>query len=510
MGKIKSNRNKRKKSKKIKLRVGFITGIALILLYLVGSFYYTIHFYNRTTINGVKCSNMSVKSAEKIISTQVRNYNLTIEERDGNTEQINGEDIGLTLYFDGGLDAIKKKQNGFLWPIGFFSLDDFQIGTMIDFDKDLMESFYNYLNCFKEESVILPQDAHISDYGTDGYTVVAEVQGNQVKKDEFYELVQKAVLSLADSISIEDEDCYEKPTLTADYEPLVQAVEKMNQLTSSDITYEFGDAKEVVDGEKIHNWITVDADYNVTLDSPSVKEFVDYIGKTYNTFGKVRTLNTSYGQTIKVSGGDYGWWLDRVTELSELTDAIEDSTQGVREPVYFQTAKQYGDDDVGSTYVEINLSAQHLYFYKDGELVVDSDLVSGNLTKGNGTPVGTYPVQYRQQNATLVGEDYATPVAYWMPFNGNIGLHDAPWRNGVFGKDIYLASGSHGCINLPPTVAKTIFEGITKGTAVFVYELPGTENYVVDPTAVYNTTQTEGATTESTTDTTQTNTPQTN
>lgn len=487
MERKRSKQNSRKRANKRRLRAGILTGTAFIFIYFAGVFYYSIHFYNGTTINGVNCSNKSIKNAEKVISTQVRDYTLTIEERDDITEQINGIDIGLKKYFDGGLDSLKKKQNSLLWPVGLFTSNDYEIGTMLDYDKDLLESFYNYLKCFDEDSVISPQDAHISEYSDKGYIVVEEVQGNLVKKDKFYELVQDAVLALDDSISIESEDCYEKPSVTADYEPLVQAVEKMNQLVSTEITYEFGDSKEVVDGERIHKWLAVDSQYNVTLDNAGVKEFVDYIGKTYNTFGKVRTLNTSYGKTIEVSGGDYGWWLDRITELSELTAAIEAGTQGLREPVYFQKAKQYGDDDIGNTYVEINLTAQHLYFYKDGELVVESDFVSGNLTKNNGTPVGTYPIQYRQQNATLVGEDYATPVSYWMPFNGNVGMHDAPWRS-EFGRDIYLTSGSHGCINLPPNVAKTIFEGITKGTAVMVYELPGTENYMIDPTTGTSTT----------------------
>ena len=62
-----------------------------------------------------------------------------------------------------------------------------------------------------------------------------------------------------------------------------------------------------------------------------------------------------------------------------------------------------------------------------------------------------------------------------MPFNGNIGFHDAPWRN-EFGKDIYVNNGSHGCINMPPANAKIMFENISKGIPAIVYELEGTEN----------------------------------
>ncbi len=62
-----------------------------------------------------------------------------------------------------------------------------------------------------------------------------------------------------------------------------------------------------------------------------------------------------------------------------------------------------------------------------------------------------------------------------MPFNGNIGMHDATWR-GSFGGSIYKTNGSHGCINLPRAAAKTIYENIEKGMPVLCYHLGGTES----------------------------------
>lgn len=480
MVKKRKKRRGSKKVKKLQMRAGIITGAAVLLIYLAGAFYYNWHFYQGTTINGVKSSNMSVEKAENVISKEVREYTLTIEERNNVSEQIKGSDIGLKIYFDGGLDSLKEKQSGLLWPIALFKKHDYEIGTMLDYDKDLLDSFYNYLQCFDEDKIVAPKDAHISEYENGSYHIVDAEQGNLVKKEEFYEIIKQKILAMEPTVSIEEEGCYEAPALIADNESLKKAVDRLNHLVSSEIVYEFDDDKEVVDGERIHKWLTVDDNYNVSLDETKVKEFIDYIGKTYNTFGQVRTLKTSYGKTIEISGGDYGYWLDRSTELKELMEAIEAGTKGVREPVYFQTAAHYGKDDVGDTYVEINLTAQHLFFYKDGELVIESDFVSGNIKKEYGTPVGTYPIQYRQRNATLVGEDYETPVSYWMPFNGNIGMHDAPWRR-EFGKDIYMTNGSHGCINLPPNVAKTIYEGIARGVGVYVYELPGTETYTAKP-----------------------------
>jgi lipoprotein-anchoring transpeptidase ErfK/SrfK len=78
-------------------------------------------------------------------------------------------------------------------------------------------------------------------------------------------------------------------------------------------------------------------------------------------------------------------------------------------------------------------------------------------------------LNYKQKNAALTGEDYETNVNYWMPFFGNIGIHDASWRY-AFGKEMYKNNGSHGCVNVPLNVAKTIYENIEEGTPIICYE----------------------------------------
>ena len=151
--------------------------------------------------------------------------------------------------------------------------------------------------------------------------------------------------------------------------------------------------------------------------------------------------------------------------MSTSLQVIRSGNQVTREPVWLQRGAAHGEFDYGDTYVEVNLTAQHLFFYKDGELIIESDFVSGKSSKGWDTPAGAYPLTYKQRNATLRGEDYETPVSYWMPFNGNIGLHDADWRDS-FGGTIYKNNGSHGCLNLPPKTAQIIYEHISAGDPV--------------------------------------------
>ena len=129
---------------------------------------------------------------------------------------------------------------------------------------------------------------------------------------------------------------------------------------------------------------------------------------------------------------------------------------------------QYGEDDIGDSYVEIDVTSQYLWVYKDGVLVEETDFVSGNVSRGYNTPVGIYGITYKERNTTLRGANYASKVSYWMPFNGNVGMHDASWRS-TFGAEIYLRNGSHGCVNLPPKKAEVIYEHVEKGEPVIVY-----------------------------------------
>ena len=476
--KRKTASKKGRKNKKLVMLMIVEGGLLLSLaaIYLFFGMYYQKHFFVGTTINGVNAANATVERAEAAINAQVKKYNLTLKERNGVSDIIYGENIDLHTEFESGLEELLQQQNGFLWPASLFHSTELTTGTMIAFDESLLKQYFNILNCFKEENIKEPVNASISEYGENGYEIIPEDPGAKVIGDKLYTAITDAITTLEPTISLEELGCYEAPKITSESETVKKALEEMNKIAGAKITYHFGDVTEILDGSKISTWLSVDKNDVVQMNQDGMKEYVDYIGKTYNTFGKRRTFQTSYGKSIKVEGGDYGWWLDRSSEVKELTELVKNGEQTERTPVYFQTAQQYGADDIGSTYVEVNLTAQHLFFYKEGELVLDTDFVSGNVSKNWGTPVGTYPVQYKENDATLVGEDYETPVKYWMPFNKNIGFHDANWRSD-FGKDIYLTRGSHGCINMPPKFAKKMFENIKRGVAVVVYELPGTENY---------------------------------
>ncbi len=462
-----------------------VISVAVILVILIaagicaglyiheGQQYRTVFFPN-TVINGHDVSYMTVDEVKDLIDSGITDYVLTIDEREDKDEEITGDEIDLHSVFDGSLEEHLAEQNPMDWWNHREEETSFHIPTMIAFDEEKLDKIIDNLQCLNPYYSKEPADAYLSDYqpGT-GYYVVPETQGTMLDKDIVKMAVNEAVMTLQTEISLDDFDAYYRPKVTSDDPGLNALADELNRYVNVTVTYTFGDNSEVLSGDRINEWLTIGSDGTVTLDQDQVAEYVKELASTYNTIYQKKTLKTSYGPTVTINGGDYGWRIDQGEETSQLYNIIMSGESTTREPVYSQTANSHGENDYGNTYVEINLTAQHLYYYKDGSLVIQSDLVSGNTSRNMATPTGAYGVMYKERNATLKGEGYETPVDYWMPFNGGVGMHDASWR-AAFGGTIYMTNGSHGCINLPPSVAKTIYENISVGCPVLVYQLSGT------------------------------------
>ena len=468
--------------------------LCLLIAYLAGAFYYQNHFVNGTVIDQVDVSKMTIADLE----AQIQDYSLRVLQRqaDGTTleEEILGADIGLSYSSTEPIQEILKSQNNWLWFLN--QENTHEIADLIDYDAASLEAEIKNLKGFDKDFVTAPEDAYITDYEPEkGFQMVAEVPGNKLNHSKTLETIGTAVAELAEEVNLDEAGCYEEPEITVENEALKNTFAQLQSYAETTITYTFGSQKEILDGSTISSWLDTEGT-QVTLDKEQVGEYVSSLKKKYDTIFHPRTFRTSYGTEITIKNGDYGWWMDTEQETAELTEMIEQGKSGERTPVYRQTAASYDTPDYGDTYVEINLSAQHLFLYKDGQMILESDFVSGNVSRGYTTPGGIFGLTYKQRDATLTGETYRTPVSYWMPFNNNIGMHDATWRRD-FGKDIYLTNGSHGCINLPYSAAKEIYGHIEKGTPVICYYLPGTE-YVPEAEMPIDPDNPENAVTEDT------------
>lgn len=464
-----------KKIKKILIIAGIAAGI-LLTAYIGISIYFMSHFCFRTKLNGTGVSGYSADKVLRDWQDEIKNYKLEITERDGTVDELKGEDIGLELQWDDTVKNLIKKQNGFTWINRLFDPDNITSYAIVTFDKTKFDAAVKELNCMSDKMQVMPVDATASEYDKDdGFTVVEAVDGTAIDPDSFIKGIEDCIYGLKENYDISKDGGYIQPQIKGDNDGLKSAVDKMNEYAKSVITYQIGDDTDVLDAGTFGEWLEIQDDMSVTIDTDKILAYVKGLEKKYNTFGRAEKLATSYGQTVTIDNNHYGWKIDEDAEAEQIKNDIEGGEPVTRDLNYKYTANSHTGNDYGNSYVEINLTAQHLFVYKDGSLVVESDFVSGNTSKGNGTPTGVFGLTYKQKDATLNGENYSTPVSFWMPFNGNVGMHDATWRS-TFGGVIYKSRGSHGCVNLPYSVAETIYNMVEKNYPILVYELPGTEN----------------------------------
>lgn len=448
----------------------------LLLIYLGFVIYFSNHFFFHTKINGVDASKKTIEETEKLLADEINTYSITLSGRNDLTDSISADEIGLTYVSSNAVEEYLAEQNPFLWFLSIFNETEQELKDCSAFDEDLFEQRLSSLVFFQKENKVSPKNAKIQYLDGQGYCIVNEQLGSKVIKADLRDKLATAILCGETDFSLEREQCYKAPTITSDTPELLELFDKVSKYAQTKLTYKFGKKKEVVDGSVIKDWIKINPKkLTAKINKDAVRSYVDYIGSTYNTYGKTRTFTASTGNKVNVYGGDYGWLLNREKETTDLIKAVKKGKSGTRKPCYTQTAVSYGTKDWGNTYVEVNLTAQHLWFYKNGKLVIQSDFVSGNVSKGHSTPQGIYSIMFKERNAILGARSnasYRTPVSYWMPFNGGIGLHDATWRSS-FGGSIYKYNGSHGCINLPYSVAATIFNNISTGDPVLCYFDPG-------------------------------------
>lgn len=454
------------KSRRSLISLGIIIG-SLGTIYMVGGLFFTSHFYWGTSINDTNVGGESLKVAEAKLEEMSSIYTLELRERHDKTEALAGSDIGLVYKTDKSIQDLKEVQGAWDWPLRMFESQKLQVMKEISYDKELLKNQVNSLKCLNDKNVRAPEDARIN-YIDGTYQIVEGDQGNTVNATILYETIVTAIMKEESSLDLDAKGCY-KVALYSKESPKLNALKnQLNSYLNAEITYDFGDRQEVIDKERLSSWLTINDNMEVVLNEEAIADYVVSLAKSYDTLGKERYFMTTTGKRVKVIGGDYGWKINVQDEIGELIKLIRQGKPAKRVPLYAKEALKHGNNDIGTTYVEINLSKQYIWFYKEGKLVVKGDIVTGNLRNHWDTPEGTYTLDYKKSNAVLRGPGYASPVKYWMPFNGGIGLHDASWRSS-FGGEIYRTNGSHGCVNLPIQVASNIFANIEAGIPVICY-----------------------------------------
>ena len=455
------------------------SGVGLLTAgYIAAGVHFSDHFYPSTKFFGIKASGLTVEEVKRQVEKKVEGYQLQIKGRSssgsnsGAGDRITADEVGMKYRDNGMIDRAMRQQYPAVWPAALLKTilapNEETLGT--EYDSSLADSVIRNLTVFDSSRVIEPRNAELK-YTADGAVITKEVMGTRLDYDKTKTAIIHALNDGSTSINLEKEGLYQNPEVYADDDALNEKANALNLVLGANVTLEMGDQSVQINPEMTaETFLSLDMDGNYYVDDSKVSSYIVKLADKTDTVGRKRTFHTSLGTTVELEGGDYGWTLDADSTAQELEEALKEKKKGTLEPVYFTTGLCRDKNDIGTTYVEIDLTNQHMWFYKNGSLVVDTPVVTGNPQKNNETPSGgVWSLKGKYRNATLKGEGYATPVDYWLPFNGGVGIHDLQKRY-YFGGSVYNGAGSHGCINTPLAAVKLIYNGIGDGTPVVVYK----------------------------------------
>lgn len=448
--------------KKLKI-AGICTVSGILGILIAGQFIYSGRFIGNSTLNNIDVQGLTAKEAIVCVEYTLSNTVFNITDIKNNTFKIDGKDIGLEVSIDNlALDTLVEKSNNF-WISKLIQGLDFNAHYTVSYGQEKLKAELEKANLFSGTTE--SKDAYIDD----NLNIIPETQGDIADYDAVMTKMDLWIKDLNTNIDLSDAGCYKKPTVTK--EMLETKLDNFLNEMDFSITYKVpnsNDKEYVFNLDYMKEYIEVDESGEIKLSEEASESFVNMLNRELTTFGNSLQFKTTSGDTITVPGGNWGWWLNRAKTLENLNNLISEKKDAEGELFWIQQAPYFGDSEF-INYVEIDLGNQHLYLYKEGKLIGDWDIVSGTTTNPDRkTPAGVYKLTYKERNATLNGPGYSTPVSYWMPFNGDIGIHDAGWR-GSFGGTICKYNGSHGCINMPVNGAKTVYENIDSSYAIICY-----------------------------------------
>lgn len=453
--------------------------LAIITISLMGTYvglavYYHNAFAYGTWINGVYCTGRSIQEVNDELVKDFTYEGVHVYDKDGNVFTIPAEQISYQFDFGRALEIYQKQQNAWMWIDSMIHEHITDLTPVVSYDPVKFEACFATLP-FSVDN-IPNEERRVEIIKTDrGYELVNE-RTEVLNLEEAKAVILAAVEDSKEEVSLVEAGCYHDLELTDQMRDTLVLWEKLEAFQQCGIVYQMGEEQIPLDGSVVSEWIALDEAGGFLLDEAgqlqlkegAIEEFVAELAAEYDTVGASRQFHATRGEIVTVEGGLYGNQIDQKAEIAYLTAAFRERRQEVHEPAYLQEAWKQGKEDIGSTYIEVDMGEQKMYYYVDGVLKIETPIVTGNTSRRMGTPSGVNYVYLKQKNRILRGANYASHVDFWMPVKGNIGIHDAAWRS-KFGGEIFKTDGSHGCVNTPREAMEQLYDMAQVGTPVVMF-----------------------------------------
>lgn len=453
----------------------FMAGAVFIALAL----YYRDNFPVNTWINGVYCTGRTVQEVNEELAEKQETSVISIVDAEGTCWELDMGAAGVRPDFTEQLKAYLQTNASFYWlgNLGRAVSSRLSPETYAVEEEKLRKAFEELEFVIEERNRGIGVRVRYSE----GRYCLQDDNAARLNVERAYSCLRENLERGSTVLYLQESGCYED--LRDDEEDGRQR-DIWAQICSftdrcSKITYDMGAEKipftpEVSCGflrrEEGEEVPSLDEAGSIMIDDDRVREWVAGLAEDYDTWKAEREFKTTRGDVITVTYDTYGTELDSDAETEYLLKSLRTnfSEPQVHIPAYRHEGFARGLDDIGDTYIEIDMTEQRMYYYADGELALETEVVTGDTGKRMGTPVGVNYVYNMQRNRTLRGSGYTSFVKYWMPIKGGVGIHDAGWRR-AFGGEIYKNNGSHGCINTPADAMGELYEMAQVGTPVITF-----------------------------------------
>ncbi len=454
-------------NKEKKVAIGVAVG-ACAVFYALGVVQFDKVLYPNTFING-ECYDMDdpLPVSEGLIDNT---KSFSIKTLQG-TEKIDGEEIGWSTKLSPSIEEIQESQSPWAWPIALFQKHEYSTKEVHSYDKELLSGKIDKLK-FMTKSTEFPVDAHI-EKTEEGYVLVPESDGDTPIVEKVHEVIAKCLDEDLDKVNLDEEGCYYKAEIRSDNQELLDEYARIDEIQNMVVTIDLTDSAEELDKSVFLDWTSYE-NGELNFDYDAVDGYVKDLADKYDTWEQSRPFTTHSGAQISVGGGGwdtYGFLMDRETTIDLIKGAIMSGVSQTVSPVWVHTGltRNTENSDIGSTYVEISIAEQHMWYYENGNLMLDTDVVTGMDIPSRATHPGVFRVRWKETEHTMTGSYGSAFVHYWLPLTEDgIGIHDASWR-GSYGGTIYISNGSHGCINTPYSKMQELYNMISAGTPAVIY-----------------------------------------
>lgn len=441
-----------------KRRLGLWIGLGAGALALAAAGASLILIAPGTSIAGVQVGGMTPGMAADAVSSRLASTQIELTGA-GEGAIVEGADLGATV--DATALAEQALADRPLWNFGTWMGDPIAAPVTLD-----SEAADRALRAAVPSSYTEPVDATVAFDATSAtYTTTAAVPGTGISIDDLAAAFTAASAAGESTFSFSGDPTEVVPAITD--EKATATAEQLNG-TLATIGFYVGDERTVpIAPDVAASWLSVeevDGELEITADEAAIQTAVGALPDQVNReVTNAQTIVDSQGKVLRtlVEGKDGRVLGDTSGIASAFAADLAAGKAAFQLPVSstpFETTTLYRR-------IELDISEQRTYLFEN-EKLVKSWAVSTGLPS-TPTPTGRFKVFGHtriQDMGCFEGASYCTEDVPWNTwFAPNIAFHGAYWHNN-FGQQM-----SHGCVNLPPALAKEIYEWSPMGLEVWVH-----------------------------------------